>query len=459
MKLRKTLSTLLAAALMCGLLCVPSMAAVPSRITGGDYYNTIELSDAVNEGTARLDFYHSDGMLANARVYTVQAGTTLRVTGDHYITVHPVTLMPDGSYQFKSMVYLDGYGRVTTDPTTAINASNDPQYSEQSVDWRSWTWYIAPPNTINGQLRPEYQHLLAEVDTVVTSRYSSVVLNNSHAGTWLLKGSNVILKVLPVQVADQGNTISVYQVTSKSGLNVRSGAGTNYSKVGFMTNGTQFEVVTSSVNNGWGQLTNGNWVWLGGARFIQYKGSCGVVGRQQATWTAANTYRVVTGSLAIHDGPASSHAVVGSVPQGSLISVTEYYGEDWGYLASGAGWVNLGANGNIANVQFAEIKYATNVNRGANLVNSLEAQAHLVVNAADGIVPIRASASTNSVVIGYLFNQADGSYVDLIDVNNDWGLVASPSGQGQGWVYLPTAGLVTAGIPLDTVNVPNLPNA
>ena len=60
MKLRKTLSTLLAAALMCGMLSIPAMAVAPQKVTGGSYYHTVELSDALNEGTAMLGVYRSE---------------------------------------------------------------------------------------------------------------------------------------------------------------------------------------------------------------------------------------------------------------------------------------------------------------------------------------------------------------------------------------------------------------
>ena len=419
MKLRKTLSTLLAAALMCGMLSIPAMAVAPQKVTGGSYYHTVELSDALNEGTAMLGVYGSVDAARPVRIYTVKAGTTLTVTGDHYISVHPVTLLPDGTYEIKSVKQIP-----TTDGSK--KATNDPQYLEESEKWASWTWYV-----------PEYYHDFQDpghlLPTHVTQTHvSSVVLNNSHVGTWMLQGGEVILKVLPVETAAQ-NTISVYEVTNRSGLNVRSGAGTNYAKVGLMAYGTRFEVVTASVANGWGQLTNGNWVWLNGARFIQYKGSCGVVGRQQALWTAANTYRVTAGSLAIHDGPNANHAVVGSVANGQLINVTEYYGEDWGYLADGAGWVNLGTIGD-----------------GCKAIDGTGIQARLYVNYAEGIQPIRAGKSANSIVTGYLFNQATSTvadYVDLVVVDNDWGQLANNGG----WVYLPTAGKLFFGNEFNTM--------
>lgn len=435
MKLRKTLSTLLAAALMCGMLSIPAMAVAPKKVTGGSYYHTVELSDALNEGTAMLGVYGSVDAARPVRIYTVKAGTTLTVTGDHYITVHPVTLLPDGTYEIKSVKQIP-----TTDGSK--KATNDPQYLNESEKWVSWTWYT-----------PEYFHDFKDpshlMPTHVTQTHvSALTLNNSHAGTWMLQGGEVILKVLPVEAAAQ-KTVSVYEVTNRSGLNVRSGAGTNYAKVGFMTYGTRFEVVTSSIANGWGQLTNGNWAWLNGAKFIQYKEACGVVGRQQAVWTAANTYRVVADNLAIHDGPNDNHAVVGSVAKGNLVNITEYYGEDWGYLANGAGWIKLGTNGNGANVQFAEIKYAANI--GDEIVAADgKVQARLYVNNVEGIQPIRAYKTADSVVIGYLFNQATGTiadYVDLVAVDNDWGQLAN----GMGWIYLPTAGKLFYGNEFNTM--------
>lgn len=46
---------------------------------------------------------------------------------------------------------------------------------------------------------------------------------------------------------------STYKVTAKSGLNVRSGPGTNHSKLGTLAYGTQ--VVVASISNGWATIT------------------------------------------------------------------------------------------------------------------------------------------------------------------------------------------------------------
>lgn len=445
MKLRKTLSTLLAAALMVGLLCVPSMAASPAKVTGGSFYNTIELSSALNEGTAMLGIYASTEVARPVRIYTVQAGTTLTVTGNYYIMAHPVTLLPDGTYELKSL-----YG-----------TSNDPQYLASSEKWQSWTWYT-----------PQYAHNIPDPDHLYPSHVtqtltSSVVLNNSHVGTWVLLGGEVILKVLPMDPPID-TRVAIYEVTS-SAVNVRYGPGTYYGISRTMPRGTRFEISTLSSDGCWGRLTNGvEWVHLDNAKFIAYKQSCGVVGRQQAIWTAANTYRIMANTLPIHDGPAEGHEIVGTLSKEQLIDVAEFYGEDWGYLANGKGWVRLGYAGNYANVQYAATKnvyYNQYTGAAINVVapDQTQVRARLAVNCADGLLEIRTGVNAgsnvpndgagtvtgwvlNSPVVGYLSN---GMTVDLVTVQNDWGQLPSHDGiTPGGWVYLPGAGNLYAVNPI-----------
>lgn len=413
MKLRKTLSTLLAAALMVGMLCIPSMAATPVKVTGGyPYYNAISLSSAINEGTANLGTYHSDEVARPVRVYTVQAGTTLTVTNQLYVQAHPVTLLPDGTYEFKAL-----YGN-----------SNSPIYKAQSELWRTWTGYPYASGC-------------------------TIPLNNSHVGTWTLNGYDVILKIVPMEIP-QDTRIAIYQANST--LNIRAGAGTYFATVGTIAKGTQFEIYTISSDGCWGNLVGGGWVHLDNATFLRYKVICGVVGRQHNIWAAANTYRVLANTLAIHDGPHDNHEVVGTLSRETLIDVTEFYGEDWGYLANGAGWVRLGYNGNYQNVQFAAVKTIRTWNAPAN---GQAVIAKLAVNCAAGILPIRDGSNVgtgeistpealknpvfntavlfNSPVVGYFANQRNGFVVELIHIYNDWGMLADGN-----WIYLPGAGTI-----------------
>lgn len=77
-------------------------------------------------------------------------------------------------------------------------------------------------------------------------------------GVWLTKWLNVAIQAAAsgppsVGPAESANGSSSYKVTAKSGLNVRSGPGTNHAKLGALAFGTQIEV--ASVSNGWATIT------------------------------------------------------------------------------------------------------------------------------------------------------------------------------------------------------------
>jgi phage protein D len=67
---------------------------------------------------------------------------------------------------------------------------------------------------------------------------------------WLTQWLNAAIQAAASGPSYSGST---YKVTAKSGLNVRSGSGTNYSKLGSLTYGTQVKV--SSISNGWATIT------------------------------------------------------------------------------------------------------------------------------------------------------------------------------------------------------------
>ncbi|WP_019678062.1 SH3 domain-containing protein [Ruminococcus flavefaciens] len=50
------------------------------------------------------------------------------------------------------------------------------------------------------------------------------------------------------------------QVTAKSGLNIREGAGTNYRVVGALNYGEQ--IITMGNDNGWGYIPGRGWIYL-----------------------------------------------------------------------------------------------------------------------------------------------------------------------------------------------------
>lgn len=99
------------------------------------------------------------------------------------------------------------------------------------------------------------------------------------------------------------NVINVnYQVkvTAKSGLNIRSGASTSYSKIGGYTKNTIVTILAES--NGWGK-TNKGWIYLGYTNKIQ--SNINVNNNKYAT----GNYKVTASVLNVRNGPGTNYKV------------------------------------------------------------------------------------------------------------------------------------------------------
>ena len=89
----------------------------------------------------------------------------------------------------------------------------------------------------------------------------------------LLLAAITVFGAATIQASAASYSTGSYTVTTNGGVNVRSGAGTNYSRVGAARNGTSFTV--SKISGGWGytssiQCTNGTrsgWVYLSNCRY------------------------------------------------------------------------------------------------------------------------------------------------------------------------------------------------
>lgn len=142
-----------------------------------------------------------------------------------------------------------------------------------------------------------------------------------------------------------GYSTGTYQVNTSSGVNVRNGAGTNYSKLGAATNGTQFKVTKVSGDWGYGTIkcTNGNktgWVCLTYTKLISTD--------TPASKYKTGTYKVNTSSgINVRYGAGTEYSKVGAATNGTQFNVTKVSG-DWGYTNSirctngtKSGWVCL----------------------------------------------------------------------------------------------------------------------
>ena len=125
-----------------------------------------------------------------------------------------------------------------------------------------------------------------------------------------------------------GGSRTVKVSTNGSKLLIRSGPGTGYGVIGSLSNGTNV-ATTGQVSNGWIKLSNGGWI---AGNWVASSGSSAGGGGGGANRVATNG-----SALLMRNGPGG--AVIGSLANGSRISLTGRYSGSWAQLTNGA-WVS-----------------------------------------------------------------------------------------------------------------------
>ncbi|PLT30039.1 SH3 domain-containing protein [Peribacillus deserti] len=129
--------------------------------------------------------------------------------------------------------------------------------------------------------------------------------------------SSLLLPQLPSSIAPAKVEAAapIYTVNASS-LNVRSGAGTNYARIGILPRGSRIDVI-QKLSNGWYK--------------ISYKGKTGYVSGQyvKTTAAAAPVYRVKATSLNVRTGPSTKYASIGSLKNGAVINVIRKESNGW----------------------------------------------------------------------------------------------------------------------------------
>jgi uncharacterized protein YvpB len=111
-------------------------------------------------------------------------------------------------------------------------------------------------------------------------------------------------------VKESGSTTSAYTVTA-SLLNVRSGPGTNHSRIGQVKQGTTLQVI-QRMSNGWYQISyNGKTAYVSG------------------DYVRANTYRVNATGLNVRTGPGTQYNKIGLLKNGTLLNVIHRESNGW----------------------------------------------------------------------------------------------------------------------------------
>ena len=258
--------------------------------------------------------------------------------------------------------------------------------------------FISNPTEAQNLSSSSYQDKVAEgiVNGIMDYLSQNIILNNNSGNQ---NPDNSLSKTT------EKGTIKV-----SDSLNVRSGAGTSYSVIGSLKNGTSVEIVGTSGN--WYKIKYGNDYGYVSKDYVTLNSSSnsntgntsnsGSTNNTPATSTTKGTVKV-SDSLNVRSGAGTSYSVVGSLKNGTSVEIVETSG-NWYKIKYGNGY------------GYVSKDYITLQNRSI-AENTITKEGTVVTVA----LKVRESNNFDSNVIGTI---AMGQKVSVIEDDNEWGKIS-----------------------------------
>ena len=258
--------------------------------------------------------------------------------------------------------------------------------------------FISNPTEAQNLSSSSYQDKVAEgiVNGIMDYLSQNIILNNNSGNQ---NPDNSLSKTT------EKGTIKV-----SDSLNVRSGAGTSYSVVGSLKNGTSVEIVETSGN--WYKIKYGNDYGYVSKDYVTLNSSSnsntgntsnsGSTNNTPATSTTKGTVKV-SDSLNVRGGAGTSYSVIGSLKNGTSVEIVETSG-NWYKIKYGNGY------------GYVSKDYITLQNRSI-AENTITKEGTVVTVA----LKVRESNNFDSNVIGTI---AMGQKVSVIEDDNEWGKIS-----------------------------------
>lgn len=163
---------------------------------------------------------------------------------------------------------------------------------------------------------------------------SNVKWGKLENGGWVNLG-NTLVGIVTSHAAQDPVTVTV----TNSYINVRSGPGTSYAKVGTVYQNQQLEITETRLlgSDKWGRFSGG-WISL---MYTDYDSVLEDASADTTTVTATGTI-VNCSSLRIRSGAGTNYPILGSLPAGTRVEITQQKtgsGMTWGKISSG--WISL----------------------------------------------------------------------------------------------------------------------
>lgn len=205
------------------------------------------------------------------------------------------------------------------------------------------------------------------------------------------------------------NTSSVnyikYVATQSAKLNVRSGAGTNYSVITSLAKGTKVNVI--EVQGDWSKINSPVSGWVNSSYL-----SSSIVNNANSNNTNYNVKVTAKSGLNIRAGASTGYRILGCYKYGTTVTITQTNG-NWG--KTNRGWICLTYTSNTNTYTSTTTKTSSSYSLGLYQVNTRSG------------LHVRAGAGTNYKIKKVYSN---GTRFDTYEIKGDW--ARTPSG----WVNL-----------------------
>ena len=223
-----------------------------------------------------------------------------------------------------------------------------------------------------------------------------------------------------------GTVIATGVVKANTNLNVRSGAGTGYTKVGTVSGGTTLSIYERVIVNGmeWGRIGPNQWVCLA---YVTLNTSSTTPSTPSIPSATTGTGTVISSTnLNIRTGPGAGYTRVGSLTPGSTITVYEV-------TTSGSQqWGRIGTN------QWVCMTYVRM--NGSNSGTTVPSTGYTGKVISSTQLNVRAAAGTGSAIVGRLTPGTTVTIYELTNVNGvSWGRIAT------GWVCMQYIQITSSG--------------
>jgi len=314
----------------------------------------------------------------------------------------------------------------TAKPTTAPAPTTAPVQPEKPkvtgiTNVQDWLRIRNGPGTsysVAGYLGPKEKVEILEQKTVGAMTWGRITQG------WISMDYVILDKTESGSTGNTGNTDKTQtgKVTATE-LLVRSGPGTTYSIVSYLTQGASVTITERKTNGSleWGKIPNG-WICINYVKFDQTDApstpSTGTTPPESSANAVTGTVNVQEW-LRIRSGPGTSYAVAGYLSPKQKVTITEQKtvgGMKWGRIAEG--WISM---------DYVILDKTPN----ATTPSTPSTQKVTKTIIAD-CLRVRRDAGTENTIVGYLYY---GSKVEVLETKtgsdgDTWGRIAT------GWIHM-----------------------